>query len=473
MVRVFFHFSVSCHQVTQPPSDTLVSLCCRCCISSPKIILFAHAFQMSRNFAAVVKKILDDDSRAGILGTPLETCDSGQPGFAVVTNLHPGNIARSGGLCVIAAQPLKGCASQLPTPPVIWSRRHVAAPVRPASRRDRGGAVASARVVEARSGSGRTRARGGDTLIRRRFEVSRARADTLTMWRAAKRAAAAALRDAGRGVAASSARPSAPSSSAAAERVAEAAARRHQQRRRSTNAEGLVQLRHIWELETAAAARRRARGDDAAATAMGMIRALRRAGCSWFDVAANPAVRREASNAVAAWESGGGVAAAAVTAATAVRRPEVAARRAARLRRVVPTLMLAPRGRIGPTPSTIPRFGSDSRRAANHQGDDRRRASRRSMRRAGSRAARGAGEGVRDRPATPSGRVTRDALVEVAAFVAAARHAGCSWLDVARHAAFHACVRARVVAGTRVPRHVRATSVHDGAGDVGDEMRGV
>ena len=56
VVRVFFHFSVSCHQVTQPPSDTLVSLCCRCCISSPKIILFAHAFQMSRNFAAVVKK---------------------------------------------------------------------------------------------------------------------------------------------------------------------------------------------------------------------------------------------------------------------------------------------------------------------------------------------------------------------------------------------------------------------------------
>jgi hypothetical protein len=30
---------------------------------------------------------------------------------------------------------------------------------------------------------------------------------------------------------------------------------------------------------------------------------------------------------------------------------------------------------------------------------------------------------------------------------AALRHAGCSWLDVARHASFHACVRARVAAG--------------------------
>jgi len=51
---------------------------------------------MSRNFAAVVKKILDDDSRAGILGTPVETCDSGQPGFAVVTNLQGISRAREG-----------------------------------------------------------------------------------------------------------------------------------------------------------------------------------------------------------------------------------------------------------------------------------------------------------------------------------------------------------------------------------------
>ena len=277
------------------------------------------------------------------------------------------------------------------------------------------------------------------------------------MWRAAKRAAAAALRDAGRGVAASSARPSAPSSSAAAERVAEAAARRHQQRRRSTNAEGLVQLRHIWELETAAAARRRARGDDAAATAMGMIRALRRAGCSWFDVAANPAVRREASNAVAAWESGGGVAAAAATAATAVRRPvEVAARRAAaRLRRVVPTLALRHAGGSWADVLYHPafRFRLEIARAAESDAKAMIAAAPRApldATRGLTRGARGRGGGGSGSSGDAIGPRYPDAREEVATFIssaAALRHAGCSWFDVARHAAFHACVRARVVAG--------------------------
>ena len=160
---------------------------------------------MSRNFAAVVKKILDDDSRAGILGTPVETCDSGQPGFAVVTNLHPGEYRALGralrhrgaafeGLCL----PIAHAACHLEP-----HARHVAAPVRPASRRDRGGAVASARVVEARSGSGRTRAGGAGRHVDLPpiRSVPRARGLSLTMWRAAKRAAAAALRDAGRGVA--------------------------------------------------------------------------------------------------------------------------------------------------------------------------------------------------------------------------------------------------------------------------------
>ena len=251
-------------------------------------------------------------------------------------------------------------------------------------------------------------------MVRRRFEVSRARAGFPSPCGARRSApAAAALRDAGRGVAASSARPSAPSSSAAAERVAEAAARRHQQRRRSTNAEGLVQLRHIWELETAAAARRRARGDDAAATAMGMIRALRRAGCSWFDVAANPAVRREASNAVVAW----GIwrrRAAAATAATAVRRPvEVAARRAAaRLRRVVPTLALRHAGGSWADVLYHPafRFRLGMRRAAESDAKAMIAAAPRApldATRGLTRGLAGAGEGVRDRPATPSGRVTR------------------------------------------------------------------
>ena len=415
---------------------------------------------MSRNFAAVVKKILDDDSRAGILGTPLETCDSGQPGFAVVTNLHPGNIARSGGLCVIAAQPLKGCASQLPTPPVIWSRTLDTSPrqfVQPRAEIEaaRSRARAWSRPVPGRVGPARRAGRHVDSPPIR--SVPRARGLSLTMWRAAKRAAAAALRDAGRGVAASSARPSAPSSSAAAERVAEAAARRHQQRRRSTNAEGLVQLRHIWELETAAAARRRARGDDAAATAMGMIRALRRAGCSWFDVAANPAVRREASNAVAAWESGGGVAAAAATAATAVRRPvEVAARRAAaRLRRVVPTLALRHAGGSWADVLYHPafRFRLEIARAAESDAKAMIAAAPRApldATRGLTRGARGRGGGGSGSSGDAIGPRYPDAREEVATFIssaAALRHAGCSWFDVARHAAFHACVRARVVAG--------------------------
>ena len=41
----------------------------------------------------------------------------------------------------------------------------------------------------------------------------------------------------------------------------------------------------------------------------------------------------------------------------------------------------------------------------------------------------------------------REELVTFISSSAALRHAGCSWLDVARHASFHACVRARVVAG--------------------------
>ena len=316
--------------------------------------------------------------------------------------------------------------------------------------------------------------------------LPRARGLSLTMWRAAKRAAAAALRDAGRGVAASSARPSAPSSSAAAERVAEAAARRHQQRRRSTNAEGLVQLRHIWELETAAAARRRARGDDAAATAMGMIRALRRAGCSWFDVAANPAVRREASNAVAAWESGGSVAAAAATAAAAVRRPvEVAARRAAaQLRRVVPTLALRHAGGSWADVLYHPafRFRLEIARAAESDAKAMIAAAPRAPLAAtrgltrGARG-RGTGEGVRDRPATPSGRVTRTRGRRWRRS-SRRRRAPSRGMFVVRRGETRGVSRVRSRARRRggilcLPRHVRATSVHDGAGDVGDEVRRV
>ena len=118
---------------------------------------------------------------------------------------------------------------------------------------------------------------------------------------------------------------------------------------------------------------------------------------------------------------------------------------------------VTPRGRIvGRRPSTIPRFGSDSRCARGgirRQGDDRRRASRaaRCDARAHARGSRARGRGGGSGSSGDAiGPRYPDAREEVATFIssaAALRHAGCSWFDVARHAAFHACVRARVVAG--------------------------
>ena len=175
-----------------------------------------------------------------------------------------------------------------------------------------------------------------------------------------------------------------------------------------------------------------------------MIRALRRAGCSWFDVAANPAVRREASTPSPRGESGGGVAAAAATAATAVRRPvEVAARRAAaRSDASFPRSRYATRADRGPMSSTIPRFGSDSRSRARRnrrQGDDRRRASRaaRCDARAHARGsrARGGGSGSSGDAIGPR---YPDAREEVATFISSAARSvtrdvrGLTWRDTRR-----------------------------------------
>jgi len=294
------------------------------------------------------------------------------------------------------------------------------------------------------------------------------------MWRAAKRAAYAAVSASGRGATAggssSSARSAAADASGAARRAADApGSRRHQQRRRSVAAEGLVQLRQLWELEAAAAARRRANGDTtAAAIAADMIRALRRSGASWFDAVSHPIVIREASAALAdarLWL-------APATAAKAIQRPFAAT--ATQMRRVVPTLALRHAGGSWADVLSHPAFrlrlaatpkgsgpGSGAAAAPGFPFSSARRAGARDatlpppvpfVARAGTDAIAASSGAVAarvrgGRTVGPSFPKLREELTEFISSSAALRHAGCSWLDVARHAAFHACVRARIVGG--------------------------
>ena len=229
-----------------------------------------------------------------------------------------------------------------------------------------------------------------------------------------------------------------------------------------------MQLRQLWELEAAAAARRRANGDTtAAATAADMIRALRRSGASWFDAVSHPIVIREASAALAdarLWL-------APATAAKAIQRPLAAT--ATQMRRVVPTLALRHAGLVGGR-AEPPRVQAQARGDA--EGLRTRIRSRRrpgisfsSARRAAALAtrrfppvpfvARAGTDAIAARAGAVAARVRggrtvgpsfpklREELTEFISSSAALRHAGCSWLDVARHAAFHACVRARIVGG--------------------------
>ena len=315
------------------------------------------------------------------------------------------------------------------------------------------------------------------------------------MWRAAKRAAVEAVRSAGRGSVASSSRGNAPDTRVSAiARVARDGANkgsagkasatkgsgaqragcsskqnplpknrdvRHDrpqtavsnsiqthhtqpigrdQRRRSMHAEGLLELRHLWELEAAAARniKRRANGEQPSATAFDMISALRHAGCSWTDIFSHTAVRVEASVGLAH------VSSYIVKVPGAMFAPvESAARKSVqRLTKIVPTLALHAGGTWSdvvshPAFKVLGRERNEVLKALFVAGPTK-------------TIATGLVNTTRQLTTMKPGPRFPELTEEIATFIsssAALRHAGCSWLDVARHASFHACVRARVVAG--------------------------
>lgn len=156
------------------------------------------------------------------------------------------------------------------------------------------------------------------------------------MWRFAKRFAVKAARTAGRNAGAGVRSGPAREPEKEAGRVA-----REQCRARSTQTcESLVRLRTRWELEAAAAARRGGRrhaaepADDAARTALDMVRAMRHAGVRWVDIATNPVVRGELGDAARhAWKTttsapAGALVRAAMHAAREVVGPTLALRHA-------------------------------------------------------------------------------------------------------------------------------------------------
>jgi hypothetical protein len=315
------------------------------------------------------------------------------------------------------------------------------------------------------------------------------------MWRSVKRAAEAAARSAGRGSAASASRASAPEARASAiARVARDGARergknatskgcardpapsssktnpasrgrhdastRHDrpihercvdrpgaskaktgtrdQRRRSMHAEGLVRLRRAWELELAAEATRR----SSPATALEMIGALRRAGVPWSEIVKQRAIREGVMRgADGIWSVVADAAAAATAPAT-----KAAKNLAASARAMVPTLALRHAGGSWSDVVSHPAFRFLGRerhevmKALFVSGPVARTPARAPLPLPLPLPAKAARLG----PRFPE---LREELVTFISSSKALRHAGCSWLDVARHASFHACVRARVVAG--------------------------
>lgn len=315
------------------------------------------------------------------------------------------------------------------------------------------------------------------------------------MWRSVKRAAEAAARSAGRGSAASASRASAPEARASAiARVARDGARergknatskgcardpatsssktnpasrgrhdastRHDrpihercvdrpgaskaktgtrdQRRRSMHAEGLVRLRRAWELELAAEATRR----SSPATALEMIGALRRAGVPWSEIVAQRAIRE------GVMRGADGIRSAFADAAAAATAPATKAAKslAASARAMVPTLALRHAGGSWSDVVSHPAFRFLGRerhevmKALFVSGPVARSPIAAPLPLPLSATAKAARSG----PRFPE---LREELVTFISSSKALRHAGCSWLDVARHASFHACVRARVVAG--------------------------
>lgn len=213
------------------------------------------------------------------------------------------------------------------------------------------------------------------------------------------------------------------------------------------HAEGLVRLRHIWELELAAEA---ARNASPARSALEMVGALRRAGVPWFEIAQHRVIREGLTVGTEGIRSAVADAAAAAT-APATR---AAVRLAASARATVPTLALRHAGGSWSDVVSHPAFRFLGRekhevmKALFVSGPvaSPLRASALSHPKNPLPLPLG-GVGARRASLGPRFPELREELVTFISSSAALRHAGCSWLDVARHASFHACVRARVVAG--------------------------
>ena len=205
------------------------------------------------------------------------------------------------------------------------------------------------------------------------------------------------------------------------------------------HAEGLVRLRHIWELERAAEA---ARNASPARSALEMVGALRRAGVPWFEIAQHRVIREGLTVGTEGIRSAVADAAAAATAPAT----KAAKNLAASARAMVPTLALRHAGGSWSDVVSRPAFRFLGRerhevmKALFVSGPVARTPTKTPLPLPLPLPAKAARLG----PRFPE---LREELVTFISSSKALRHAGCSWLDVARHASFHACVRARVVAG--------------------------
>ena len=204
------------------------------------------------------------------------------------------------------------------------------------------------------------------------------------------------------------------------------------------HAEGLVRLRHMWELGLAAEAAQR----TSPATALEMVSALRRAGVPWSEIVAQRAIYEGVMHGAE------GIRSAVTNAAAAAAAPaaRAAVSFAASARGMVPTLALRHAGGSWSDVVSHPAFRFLGRerhevmKALFVSGPVAPAATRQTQRVAPLPLPLPARSG----PRFPE---LREELVTFISSSAALRHAGCSWLDVARHASFHACVRARVLAG--------------------------
>ena len=209
------------------------------------------------------------------------------------------------------------------------------------------------------------------------------------------------------------------------------------------HAEGLVRLRHIWELERAAEA---ARNASPARSALEMVGALRRAGVPWFEIAQHRAIREKLTVGTEGIRSAVADAAAAATA----RATRAAVRLAASARATVPTLALRHAGGSWSDVVSHPAFrflGREKHEVMKALFVSGPVAPQRASALSHPLPLPLGGVGARRASLGPRFPELREELVTFISSSAALRHAGCSWLDVARHASFHACVRARVVAG--------------------------